>query len=80
VDGLHLPQPYAGKVASLRQLIGWLTDEISLLDAVMADLLEHHQAYRALQQLPGIGPVLAAVGAGRGDPASARRQPRPRHQ
>ena len=61
MDGLDLPQPYAGKVASLRQLTGWLTGEISLLDAVIADLPGHHQAYRALQQLPGIGPVLAAV-------------------
>src|SRR6201987_5171131 len=25
MDGLKLPQPYAGKVASLRQLIGWLS-------------------------------------------------------
>src|SRR5256714_4749448 len=23
LDGLHLPQPYTGKVASLRQLVGW---------------------------------------------------------
>jgi len=129
LDGLRLPQPYAGKGASLRQLIGWLPAEISLLDTVIADLLEHHQAYRALQQLPGIGPVLAAViaagigditrfssparlcswagltprhprvrpqgrprahhqaglpatalGNGRGDPAPARRQPRPGRQ
>jgi hypothetical protein len=43
LDGLHLPQPYAGKVASLRQLVGWLSAEISLLDTVIADLLEHHQ-------------------------------------
>jgi transposase len=61
LDGLRLPQPYAGKVASLRQLIGWLTGEISLLDAVIADLLERHDAYHAIQALPGIGPVLAAV-------------------
>jgi transposase len=61
LDELRLPQPYAGKMASLRQLIGWLSAEISLLDTVIADLLEHHQAYHALQRLPGIGPVLAAV-------------------
>ncbi len=61
LDGLGLPQPYAGKVASLRQLVGWLTGEISLPGTVIADLPGHHQAYRALQQLPGIGPVLAAV-------------------
>src|SRR5436189_4202006 len=39
LDGLELPQPYAGKVASLRKLAGELTTEITLLDAVIADLL-----------------------------------------
>jgi transposase len=61
LDELSLPQPYAGKVASLRTLIGELSSEISLLDTVLAGLLEHHQACHALQQLPGIGRVLAAV-------------------
>ena len=61
LDELPLPQPYAGKVASLRTLIADLGTEIALLDAVIADLLEHHDGYRALQALPGIGPVLAAA-------------------
>jgi transposase len=61
LDGLALPQPYAGKVASLRTLIGELATEITVLDAVIADLLDHHDGYRAVQALPGIGPVLAAV-------------------
>ncbi len=61
LDELALPQPYAGKVASLRKLAAELTAEITLLGKVIADLLEHHQAYHALQQLPGIGEVLAAV-------------------
>jgi transposase len=61
LDGLCLPQPYAGKIASLRKLTGELTAEITLLDTVIGDLLEQHQAYHALQQLPGIGRVLAAV-------------------
>jgi transposase len=61
LDELRLPQPYAGKLASLRKLASELTAEITLLDKVIADLLEHHQAYHALQQLPGIGRVLAAV-------------------
>jgi hypothetical protein len=39
LDELKLPQPYAGKVASLRQLAGTLTGEIALLDKVTADLL-----------------------------------------
>lgn len=61
LDGLRLGQPYAGKVASLRKLAGELTGEITLLDMVLADLLEGHDGYRAIQALPGIGPVLAAV-------------------
>ena len=58
LDELPLPQPYSWKVASLRQLIGWLTSEITVLEQVTADLLAGHDAYRAVQQLPGIGPVL----------------------
>ena len=59
--GLQLPQPYAGKVASLRQLTGWLTGEIGLLDVVIAGLLGAYPPYRAVRRLPGLGPVLAAV-------------------
>jgi transposase len=61
LDELRLPQPYAGKVASLRQLTGELGAEITLLDTVLADLLAGHQGYAAIQALAGIGPVLAAV-------------------
>ena len=60
-DELPLPQPYCWKVASLRQLIGWLTSEITVLEQVTADLLAGHDGYRAVQELPGIGPVLGAV-------------------
>ena len=61
LDGLRLPQPYAGKVASLRQLNGELSGEIALLEQVIGDLLAGHEGYRAIQTLPGIGPVLGAV-------------------
>src|SRR5215470_11587577 len=61
LDGLRLPQPYAGKVTSLRGLIGELTTEITMLSEVVADLLAGHRGYRVIQRLPGIGPVLAAV-------------------
>ena len=60
-DGLGLPQPYAGKVLSLRQLTGELSAEITMLSDVIADLLAGHRGYQAIQVLPGIGPVLAAV-------------------
>jgi transposase len=61
LGALALPQPYAGKVASLRMLAGELTGEITLLDTVIASLLERHDGYHAIQALPGIGPVLGAV-------------------
>jgi transposase len=57
----ELPPPYSWKVASLRQLISWLTSEITVLEQVSSDLLTSHDAYRAVHQLPGIGPVLGAV-------------------
>ena len=61
LDGLGLPQPYAGKVTSLRQLAGELSTEITMLSEVIADLLAGHRGYQVIQQLPRIGPVLAAV-------------------
>ncbi len=61
LDGLRLPQPYAGKVTSLRHLAGELSTEITMLSAVIADLLAGHRGYQVIQQLPGIGRVLAAV-------------------
>jgi transposase len=61
LDGLVLPQPYAGKITSLRQLTGELTTEITMLSEVIADLLAADRGYQVIQQLPGIGPVLAAV-------------------
>src|SRR2546422_2176256 len=39
LDGLGLPQPYAGKVTSLRQLTAELTSEITMLGEVAAGLL-----------------------------------------
>lgn len=61
LDGLETAQPYAGKVASLRELIAACSEEITLLDAVIADLLAAHAGYQAIQAIRGIGPVLAAV-------------------
>jgi transposase len=61
LDELALPQPYAGKVASLRSLTGALSAEITVLEQVTGELLCSHDGYRAIQALPGIGPVLAAV-------------------
>src|SRR5215831_15670166 len=61
LDSLRIGQPYAGKVTSLRQLNGELATEISMLNDVIADLLAGDRGCQVIQQLPGIGPVLAAV-------------------
>jgi transposase len=61
LDALVLPQPYAGKVASLRALIGVLDGEIARLQDEAAAMLAGDQGYAAVRQLPGIGPVLGAV-------------------
>jgi transposase len=61
LDGLPLPEPYAGKVASLRALIAVLDGEVAAAEQVTAGLLGGHAGYRAVRELPGIGPVLGAV-------------------
>ena len=61
LDQLRLPQPYAGKITSLRQLAGELSTEITMLSGVIGDLLAGDRGYQVIRQLPGIGPVLAAV-------------------
>jgi transposase len=61
LDGLVLPQPYAGKVASLRALMGVLDGEIARLEEQAAGMLAGDAGYAAVRRLPGIGPVLGAV-------------------
>jgi transposase len=61
LDGLPLPQPYPGKVASLRALIAVLDGEIARLEEQAAAMLAGDRGYAAIRQLPGIGPVLGAV-------------------
>jgi transposase len=61
LDGLPLPAPYAGKVASLRALIGVLDGEIARLGEQAAAMLAGDRGYAAIRRLPGVGPVLGAV-------------------
>jgi transposase len=61
LDGLTLPQPYAGKVASLRKICALMAAEIAVRDAAIAGSVEHDRRYQAVRALPGIGPVLGAV-------------------
>jgi transposase len=61
LDQLVLPSPYAGKVASLRALMGVLDGEIGRLEDQAAGMLAGDKGYAAVRRLPGIGPVLGAV-------------------
>jgi transposase len=49
------------RVDSLRRLIEALDFEIDLFATLVARRLREHPGYRALLQIPGVGPVLAAV-------------------
>jgi transposase len=61
LDQLVLPAPYGAKVASLRALTGVLDGQVAALGREAAAMLAGDRGYEALRELPGIGPVLAAV-------------------
>ncbi len=52
---------YETRVRSLRRLIHFYDTEITQLDARIADMFQDDQGYEVIQQLNGVGPVLAAV-------------------
>jgi transposase len=61
VDQDRLPTPYAARVRSLRRLIDDLDFEIDLFAGMVRGRLAHDPSYVAVQQIPGIGPILGAV-------------------
>ncbi|MFE2971857.1 IS110 family transposase [Streptomyces sp. NPDC059340] len=56
-----LAGPYAQRVTSLLKLIDELDTEEALFNTRIAERLQGHAGYRAIQQLPGIGTILAAI-------------------
>jgi transposase len=52
---------YAERIRSLLELIDILDAHEAHFAALIAERLGTHRGYRAIQQLPGVGPVLAAV-------------------
>jgi transposase len=58
---IALPRPYAKRVISLLELIDVFDVHEVRFSGAIADELHEHPGYRAIQQLPGVGPVLAAV-------------------
>jgi len=61
LDRLRLPTSYAARIASLRRLLEDLEFEIDLFTNLVRGRLRADPGFVALQQIPGIGPVLAAV-------------------
>jgi transposase len=61
LNRLRVPAPYAARVASLRRLLEDLDFEIDLFTGLVRPRLVRDPGYVAVQQIPGIGPILAAV-------------------
>jgi transposase len=61
LDSLHLPKPYAARVASLRRLMDTLDFEIDVFDTLARGRLATDPGYQVVQTIPGIGPILGAV-------------------
>jgi transposase len=61
LDRCPMTGPYVARVESLRRLIEYLEPEIELFTKLTRGRLAGHPGYTALQQLPGVGPILAAV-------------------
>ncbi|CQD23897.1 transposase IS116/IS110/IS902 family protein [Mycobacterium lentiflavum] len=56
-----LERAYAERIHSLLELIDTLDGHETRFAAMIAERLRTHRGYQAIQQLPGVGPVLAAV-------------------
>jgi len=61
LDSLQLPAPYAARIASLRRIMDALDFETGLFVKLARGRLAADPGYRAVQTIPGIGPILGAV-------------------
>ncbi len=61
LDDCELGRAYATRVESLRDIIALFNREIAMLEGIVGRQLADHDGYRAIQAIPGVGPVLGAV-------------------
>jgi transposase len=61
LDALELAPPYRLRTESLRQLIDVYDREIATFEREITSRLRGHVGYRAIQQINGIGPTMAAI-------------------
>jgi transposase len=61
LDELSLDAAFGARVLSLRRLLDAFTFEIDVLAKRISGQLARHSGFEAVQAIPGVGPVLAAV-------------------
>lgn len=61
LDKCHLGGTYRNRVESLRELIMLFDKEIDHVEVELYRRLKDHAGYNAIQAIPGVGPVLAAI-------------------
>jgi transposase len=61
LDKVHLADAYRVRVESLRKLIEHVNREIAMLEEQTAHYFAGDLGYHAVQAIPGVGPVLAAI-------------------
>jgi transposase len=61
LEELRLPRAYGLRVASLGELLGALDQQIAMLGREIGSALAGDVGYLAIQAIPGVGPVLAAI-------------------
>lgn len=61
LDTAPLDEAYAIRVESLRDLLEIYDREMAMVERKIAEALENNERYEAIQEIPGIGPILASV-------------------
>lgn len=61
LEAVAAPAPYVARIQSLQRLIEVLDGEVELAARLVRGKLVADPGYRAVQTIPGIGPVLAAI-------------------
>ena len=61
LESCSLSEAYAVRVRSLRGLVDAIDEEVAMLDGRIATAFTDHHGYHVIQQIPGVGRILAAV-------------------
>jgi transposase len=61
LDLLRLPSGYANRIESLRDLIIFFDREVTMIEREIHQMLKDDSGYKAIQAVPGIGRVFAAI-------------------